>query len=374
MVRQCQLITKEHAILQDFYTGKVKGIGKEEGGLYLLQSKCSEKICSRTSSISLAEKVTDDVQTWHKRLGNIPAGVMKKFSFLQNKIDVSFSEHIFPFLQLKHGDNIRLFPELEGTSDDCYSSAVASEVVHFPDEHVFASNSPLQESLVPVKTTDDSLPPSQHDHSLFILRRRGKQVMILVYVDDLLITGDDEGLIQETKDVLHKAFKIKDLGSLKYFLGIEVCRSKKGILLCQRKYALKLIDDLGLAGSKTAMTPLEQNQKLTSQEHCGLQNDALLSDIKGYQRLIGKLLYLTLTRPDIAYSVQTLSQFMQNPKRSHLEATHRVVRSIKNEPGMGILLSAEGSASLIAYCDVDWASCPNSRKSVTGYIVKLCNP
>ena len=73
--------------------------------------------------------------------------------------DVSFSEHIFPFLQLKHGDNIRLFPELEGTSDDCYSSAVASEVVHFPDEHVFASNSPLQESLVPVKTTDDSLPP-----------------------------------------------------------------------------------------------------------------------------------------------------------------------------------------------------------------------
>ena len=93
------------------------------------------------------------------------------------------------------------------------------------------------------------------------------------------------------------------------------------------------------------MTPLELNQKLTSQEydqHCGLQDDALLSDIKGYQRLKGKLLYLTLTRPDIAYIVQTLSQFMQNPKRSHLEAAHRVVRYIKNEPGLGILLSAEG--------------------------------
>ncbi|XP_015161984.1 uncharacterized mitochondrial protein AtMg00240-like [Solanum tuberosum] len=122
------------------------------------------------------------------------------------------------------------------------------------------------------------------------------------------------------------------------------------------------------------MTPLEQNQKLTSQEydqHCGLQDDALLSDIKGYQRLIGKLLYLTLTRPDIAYSVQTLSQFMQNPNKSHLEAAHRVVRYIKNEPGLGILMSAEGSASLTTYCDANWASCPNSRKSVTGDIMKF---
>lgn len=140
-------------------------------------------------------------------------------------------------------------------------------------------------------------------------------MIILVFVDDLLITGDDKDLIQEAKDVLHAPFKIKDLESFKYFLGIELCRSKKGILLCQRKYNLELIAELGSGGCKSALTPLEKNQKLTSLEYdqqCGLEDDPPLSNVKGYQRLIGKLLYLTLTRDDIAYSVQTLSQFMSH--------------------------------------------------------------
>ncbi|XP_016494254.1 secreted RxLR effector protein 161-like [Nicotiana tabacum] len=86
---------------------------------------------------------------------------------------------------------------------------------------------------------------------------------------------------------------------------------------------------------------------------------------------VGKLLYLTLTRPDIAYTVQTLSHFTQAPKRSHLEAAHRLVRYLKNEPRLGILLSADGDMTLRAYYDADCASCPNSKKSVTCYLVKL---
>ncbi|XP_015159893.1 uncharacterized mitochondrial protein AtMg00810-like [Solanum tuberosum] len=216
---------------------------------------------------------------------------------------------------------------------------------------------------------------SQQDHSLFVLKRNSRQVIIIVYVDDLLITGDDKDLIQEAKCVLHAAFKIKDLGPLKYFSGIEICRSKKGILLCQRKYTLELIAELGLGGCKPTLTPLEQNQKLTSLEYdqqCGgLENDPHLPNVRGYQMLIGKLLYLTLTRPDIAYSVQTLSQFMQDPKKSHLEVAHRVVRYLKNEPGLGVLMHAEGKGILTVFCDADWARCPNSRRSVTGYTVKL---
>lgn len=86
----------------------------------------------------------------------------------------------------------------------------------------------------------------------------------VVYVDDLLITENDSGLIQETKEVLHHFFKIKDLGELKYFLGIEFSRSDEGIVMCQRKYALELIFEAGLAGVNPATTPLECNIKLTS--------------------------------------------------------------------------------------------------------------
>lgn len=142
------------------------------------------------------------------------------------------------------------------------------------------------------------------------MRKHTKQVIILVSVDDLLIIRDDIGHIQEVKDVLYATFKIKDLGPLKYFLGIEVCMSQRGILLCQRKYTIKLIAELGLTGYKPEITPLEKNHKLTSLEYdqqCGIQDDPSISDVRGYQRLIGKLVYLTLTRPHISYSMQTLS-------------------------------------------------------------------
>nr|XP_033509236.1 secreted RxLR effector protein 161-like [Nicotiana tomentosiformis] len=90
-----------------------------------------------------------------------------------------------------------------------------------------------------------------------------------------------------------------------------------------------------------------------------------------YQRLIGRLLYLTITRPDIAFDVQCMSQFMQASKVSHMEEASRVARYVKQEPGLGFFLFAAGSNKLTEYCDADWASYPNTRRYVTGYIVKL---
>ncbi|XP_070026407.1 uncharacterized mitochondrial protein AtMg00810-like [Nicotiana sylvestris] len=169
-------------------------------------------------------------------------------------------------------------------------------------------------------------------------------VIILIYVDDLIITGSDKDLIEEAKHTLHNNFKVKDLGELKYFLWIEVVRSKQGILLNQRKYALELISDVGLSGAKPTTTPLEANTILTTVEFhklTGDTDDPLLEDICSYQKLVGKLIYLTITLPYICFTDQVLNQFMQQPKRSHWEAALRVV------------------------------ACLTTRSSVTGYVIKL---
>uniref|UniRef100_A0A3Q7FM93 Reverse transcriptase Ty1/copia-type domain-containing protein n=1 Tax=Solanum lycopersicum TaxID=4081 RepID=A0A3Q7FM93_SOLLC len=215
---------------------------------------------------------------------------------------------------------------------------------------------------------------SAHDYSLFTLKKEKDIVIILVYVDDLLITGNNTQLIAEVKVCLYKQFKLKDLGELKFFLGIEVLRSFGGVIFNQRKYILELIAEAGLTGAKPAVTPMESNLRLTSVEHDqanGYVNDDVLHDITSYQRLVGKLLYATMTRPDISYAVQTLSQFMQSPKKSHMEAATRVIRYLKGSVGQGIWLHSEPTNIITCWCDSDWAACPNTRRSITGYVIKF---
>ncbi|XP_055814369.1 uncharacterized mitochondrial protein AtMg00810-like [Solanum dulcamara] len=101
------------------------------------------------------------------------------------------------------------------------------------------------------------------------------------------------------------------------------------------------------------------------------ESDDPLTDQSAYQRLIGKLLYLNMTRPDISFSTQTLSQFLNQPKKSHMDAALRIVRYLKRQPGQGILLSSHSNNQVSAYCDADWAACPLTRKSITGYMIKI---
>lgn len=134
---------------------------------------------------------------------------------------------------------------------------------------------------------------------------------------------------------------------------------------------------MGLAGAKPVTTPMDQNQKLTTTEFDqyvpSSHEDPGLTDHTSYQKLIGRLLYLTTTRPDIAFVVQTLSQFMHSPKKSHMEAAMRLVRYVKNAPGLGILMSSGGDNLMKVYCDADWGACVNSRKSITGYVLQYGN-
>jgi Reverse transcriptase (RNA-dependent DNA polymerase) len=137
---------------------------------------------------------------------------------------------------------------------------------------------------------------SSADHSLFIKNKNKSITIVLVYVDDLIITGSDEQEIRLIKHQLRDKFDIKDLGYLKYFLEIEIIFSKKGLFLSQRKYILDLLKETGKIGCKSVSTPIDSRNKLNCEDE-----DAL-SNINQFQRLVGKLIYLTVTRPDISYS------------------------------------------------------------------------
>lgn len=231
-------------------------------------------------------------------------------------------------------------------------------------------NKKLTDALVQL-----GLSQSHFDYSLFTKTVQGELVIVLVYVDDLLVTGSNADLILQTRNDLKLKFKSER--------SWRVARSQKGIVMSQRKYALELISELGLSGTKPVSTPLETNLKLTSvdydvfitndKEAGSKDEDTLLADPTQYQRLVGKLLYLTMTRIDIAYVVQVLSQFMHSTKQSHMNDALRVVKYTKNAPGLGLLMPSDSSGMFEAYCDSEWGGCLQTRRSFTEYLVKFGN-
>ncbi|XP_042944735.1 uncharacterized mitochondrial protein AtMg00810-like [Carya illinoinensis] len=202
---------------------------------------------------------------------------------------------------------------------------------------------------------------SKADYSLFTRLVGEFFTATLVYVDDLIIAGNDMETAHSLKSSLHDRFKIKDLGTLKYFLGLEVARSKRGIYICQKKYALEILSNSGTIGAATVKIPLDQNSKLPKDQGALLKNPSI------YRRLIERLLYLAITKPDLTYSVQLLSKFMQAPRVPHLNATHKVLRYIKRAPDQGLLYSSQSNLQLEVYCDSDWGASPDTRKSIRGY-------
>ena len=203
------------------------------------------------------------------------------------------------------------------------------------------------------------------DSSLFVKANGGRLAIVLVYVDDLIITGDDEAEILRTKENLSVRFQMKELGQLKHFLGLEVDRTQEGIFLCQQNYSKDLLKKFGMLECKPISTPMEPNGKLCAHEGKDLE-DALM-----YRQLVGSLIYLTLTRPDISYAVGVMSRYMQNPKKSHLEAVRRILRYVKSTANYGILYKKGEDCKLVGYCDADYAGDHDTRRSTTGYVFKL---
>ncbi|KAJ7951046.1 Retrovirus-related Pol polyprotein from transposon TNT 1-94 [Quillaja saponaria] len=201
---------------------------------------------------------------------------------------------------------------------------------------------------------------SNADHTMFVKHCHGRITILIVYVDDIVVTGDNPAEVSKLKSHLAKEFEIKDLGKLCYFLGIEVAHSDRGIFLSQRQYVLDLLEETGMLGCRPATTPIETNHKLQS-------GDGEYVDRERYQRLVGRLIYLSHTRPDIAYAVSVVSQFMHDPRSDHLDAVHRILRYLKSAPGKGLLFENNRSLKLEAYTDADWAGSLDDRRSTSGY-------
>ena len=202
---------------------------------------------------------------------------------------------------------------------------------------------------------------SSFDTSLF-LRRSGHGITILLlYFDDMIITGDDMQGIHDLKHFLGRQFEMKDLGPLNYFLGLEVSSSADGYYLTQAKYTSDLISRVSIIDSKIVDTPIEYNCRLNS--HDGES----LSDATLYTQLVGSLIYLTVTRPDISYAVHVVSQCMAALRSPHYAVILRILRYLKVTIFDGLHFSSYSSLTLQAYSYADWAGDPTDRRSTTGY-------
>ena len=162
------------------------------------------------------------------------------------------------------------------------------------------------------------------------------------------------------KEELNEEFEIKDLGNLRYFLGIEVARLRKGIFISQRKYVLDLLKEIGILGCKAVETPIEVNHKVDTIMREPMNRES-------YQRLVGKLIYLSHTRPDISYVVGIVSQFIHKPNEEHLKAALRIVKYLKNSLGLGLLFTKAETMEEEIYTNADWAGSSLDRKSIYGY-------
>lgn len=195
---------------------------------------------------------------------------------------------------------------------------------------------------------------SSADSSLFTKGTGSSLIILIVYVDDILLAGPNATLIHQTRKSLEAHFKLKVVGDLHYFLGLEIAHSPQGISLCQRKYTLQLLHDTGFLAAKPLPTPMDPNISLND-----IDGDPL-TDPTQYKRLLGRLIYLTISRPDIAYSVNRLSQFMQKPRTTLLQAAHHILQYLKKSPRQGLLFPISSPLKVHAYSDADWGSCPHN--------------
>ncbi|KAH9786678.1 retrovirus-related pol polyprotein from transposon RE1 [Citrus sinensis] len=199
---------------------------------------------------------------------------------------------------------------------------------------------------------------SKSDTSLFIKHTGADILVFLIYVDDILITGSNPKLVEEVISKLGSTYALKDLGEFNYFLGIEVTPSLDGLHLSQTKYIGDILQKAHMLDSKGYNTPMSTTEKLRK------ENGALFENPSLYRSIIGSLQYVTLTRPDIAFSVNKLSQFLAAPTVLHWQACKRVLRYLQGTSNYGLQFLNSGSLSLNAYSNADWGSNPDDRKSI----------
>jgi hypothetical protein len=201
---------------------------------------------------------------------------------------------------------------------------------------------------------------SQVDHSLFIYHVGTTHMFLLVYVDDIIVTSNHASSVDWLVDKLKADFAMKDLDALHYFLDVQVIRTTAGLHLCQSKYVVDLLCCIKMDEAKPYDVPCPIGLKMSRFD------GEVLSNPTTFHHVVGALQYATLTRPDLAYSVNQLCQHMHQPTTVHWTAAKRVLRYLKGSIDYGLFFS-KGPLELHAYCDLDWVGNPDNTWSTTGF-------
>lgn len=188
---------------------------------------------------------------------------------------------------------------------------------------------------------------------------------LLLYVDDIILTASSSGLLNRLNKSLSSEFEMSDQGPLHHFLGITVKRDSSGLLLHQQNYASDILHRANMTHCNPCLTPVDTKQKLSADDSPPVSDPTL------YRSLAGALQYLTFTRPDISFAVQQVCLFMHDPREAHFNALKRILRYIKGTLSLGVCMLKSKSLNLTAYSDADWAGCPSTRRSTSGYGVFL---
>ncbi|GJX34640.1 putative ribonuclease H-like domain-containing protein [Tanacetum coccineum] len=199
------------------------------------------------------------------------------------------------------------------------------------------------------------------DQTLFIKRQKGHILLVQIYVDDIIFGSTKKELCDEFEKLMKDKFQMSSMGELTFFLGLQVQQKKKGIFISQDKYVNEILRKFNYTDVKSASTP-NRCEKACSRWRC-------LADVDEqhlYRSMIGSLMYLTASRPDIMFAVCACARFQVSPKTSHLLAVKRIFRYLKGKPSLGLWYSKDSPLELVAYTDSDYAGATQDRKSTTG--------
>ena len=192
-------------------------------------------------------------------------------------------------------------------------------------------------------------------------------MIVCIYVDDLIFTGNNPNIFEEFKKAMIKEFEMSDIGLMSYYLGIEVKQKEDGIFISQQRYAKEKLKKFKMDGCKPISTPVECGLKLT------MFDGAEKVDATNFKSLVGSLRYLTCTRPDILYATGLISRHMENPTITHLKDAKRILRYIKGTSHLGLWFLSDKDYKLVGYSDSGWAGDGDDRKSTTGFVFFMGN-
>jgi hypothetical protein len=198
------------------------------------------------------------------------------------------------------------------------------------------------------------------DKTLFILRQGNDILIVQVYVDGIVFGGSSHSLVARFAEDMSKEFEMSMMGELQFFLGLQIKQAKEGTFVHQAKYTKDILKKFKMDDSKPLSTPMSTTTMLDADE------DREAMDQKEYRSMIGSLLYLTATRPDIQFSVCLCTHFQASPRTSHRQAVKRIFRYLRYTLELGLWYSASSSLLLLGFSDADFAGCRVDRKSTSG--------